>query len=70
MGKKKKAENAGTISTRDLAGKARLTSDRLGRKGKMTILSKKDKARSKRNKGERRRKYMNDHGSAGVFDCY
>ena len=67
MSKKKKPEKAGTISSRDFAGKARITSDRLGRKGKMTILSKKDKLRSKRNKGENRRKYMSDHDRAGFF---
>ncbi len=48
----------------------RQQSDKLGRKGHLVILSKKDKQRSKRDKGKHRREYMRDHGSAGVFYYY
>ncbi len=57
MGKKKKQKK----------WMPRQQSDKLGRKAHLKILSKKDKERSKRDKGKRQREYMSDHGNAGVF---
>jgi len=45
----------------------RQQSEKLGKKGHLVILSKKDKQRSDRSKGKRRREYMNDHGNTPVF---
>ncbi|MBD3359460.1 MAG: hypothetical protein GF365_02020 [Candidatus Buchananbacteria bacterium] len=45
----------------------RQQSDKLGRKSRQIILSKKDKAQSKRDKGKHRREYMKNHDSAGFL---
>ena len=71
MGKKKKTIRVGTITREDLlAQKTRQNIHDMGVKsGHFAIPSKKSKMKTKANrqKGKRRRDYMNDHKSAGFF---
>ena len=45
----------------------RQENDKLGRKAHLVILSKKDKDRNNRHKGENRRKYLHEDQHAGFF---